>query len=126
MGSGGGGGGGNPAALYQNAAPMEGLPISGKESTIGSPWEYGEFQNFLPDIPEAGKGPAPSATGLTSEMFKYKSPTGVVAQSETGNQINDLKNELAKLKAGGVNNVTQQPQEMGPQKYWDQSIYNEG
>jgi len=103
MGSGGGGGGGNPAALYQNAAPMGGLPIAGAESTIGSPYEYGQFQSFLPDVPTAEQHSqgqrAPSATGLNSDMFQYRSPTGVVAESGVGNQISDLRGALAKLTA---------------------------
>jgi len=99
MGSGGGGGGGNPALLMQNAAPMQGLPVAGKDSTIGSPYEYGKFQNFLPDIP--AEGPAPSATGLRPDMFQYRSPSGVVAQSDVGNQIQQLRDALAKLQSQG-------------------------
>ena len=90
-----GGGGGNPQALYQNAAPMEGLPIAGKDSTIGSPYEYGKFQNFLPDI--KADGPNDMATGLCPDMFMYKSPSGVVAQSDQSGQIDQLRDALAKL-----------------------------
>ena len=102
MGSGGGGGGGNPAALYMNSKPMEGLPIAGKDSTIGSPFEYGKFQNFLPDV--KAEGPNDMATGLRPEMFKYRSPSGVVAESDTGNQIGQLRDALAKLQAGQGSN----------------------
>lgn len=69
--------GGNPSALYQNAAPMDGLPIAGKDSTIGDPFDYGKFQNFLPDLPSDGSK-APSATGLTADMLQFKSPRGGV------------------------------------------------
>jgi hypothetical protein len=98
MGSGGGGGGGNPQALYQNAAPMKNLPIAGEGGGVGSPWEYGQFQNFLPDIKAEGQNPM--ATGLRPDMFKYKSPSGVVAESDTGNQIKELRDALAALQAG--------------------------
>jgi hypothetical protein len=101
------GGGGNPGALYQNAAPMEGLPIAGKDSTIGSPFEYGQFQSFLPNLPsaeeQAGGMRAPSATGINSDMLKFKSPSGVIAPNPGMDQINSLRDELAKLKAGGAN-----------------------
>jgi hypothetical protein len=96
MGSGGGGGGGNPGLLTQNAAPMQGLPIAGKDSTIGSPYDYGKFQNFLPDIP--AEGPAPSATGLKPDMFTYRSPSGKVDPSQN-DQIQELRNTLAQLQA---------------------------
>ena len=96
MGS-GGGGGGDPSALQRTAAPAPGLPISGKDSTIGDPYEYGKFQSFLPDIPNDGSA-APSAHGLQNDMFMYKSPSGVVAQSDQSGQINDLRDALAKLQ----------------------------
>jgi hypothetical protein len=105
------GGGGNPAALYQNAAPMEGLPIAGKDSTIGSPFEYGQYQSFLPDLPSADQMKegmrAPSATGINSDMMKFKSPSGVIAPNPGADEIKGLRDELAKLKAGGAagNNV---------------------
>jgi len=116
MGSGGGGGGGNPEALYENAAPMEGLPVAGAGSTIGSPWEYGQFQNFLPEIP--AEGPAPSATGLKPDMFQYKSPSGVVAEGGANGQIEELRAALAKLQAaGGAQNS-----DPNDQPYWDTSL----
>jgi hypothetical protein len=74
MGS-GGGGGGNPALLTQNAAPMGGLPIAGKDSNIGDPYDYGKFQSFLPNPNPDGS--ATLARGLTPDMFQYKSPSGV-------------------------------------------------
>jgi hypothetical protein len=85
------------------ATPMPGLPIAGADSTIGDPYEYGKFQNFLPDVQAEGKNP--SATGLRPEMFQYKKPSGVVDP-----EIQKLRNELAALKgsssaapAGGGN-----------------------
>jgi hypothetical protein len=85
---------------------MEGLPIAGKDSTIGSPFEYGKFQSFLPDLATDG-GPNPMAKGLTSDMFQYKSPSGVVAQSDTGNQIKELRDALAKLTASSKDSSNQ-------------------
>ena len=100
------GGGGNPAMLASQAAPMPGLPIAGKDSTIGNPFEYGKFQNFLPDIPGEGEGPAPSATGLTKEMFLYKSPSGVVEKSAGpgADEIQSLRDALAKMQEESANN----------------------
>ena len=98
MGSGGGGGGGNPQALYQNAAPMQGLPIAGSESTIGSPYEYGQFQSFLPELSTDGS-PNPMATGLSRDMLQFRSPTGTVAPNTGDGQIATLRNDLAKLRA---------------------------
>lgn len=98
MGSSGGGGGGNPAYLYMGADnPMPGLPVAGKDSTIGSPYEYGKFQSFLPEIKAEGQNDM--ATGLRPEMFQYKSPSGVVAQSDQGNQIQSLRDQLAQLQS---------------------------
>jgi hypothetical protein len=97
MGSSGGGGGGNPNAMFMNVAPMADLPIAGKDSAVGSPYEYGKFQSFLPDI--KAEGPNDMATGLRPEMFQYKSPSGVVAQSDQGNQIQSLRDQLAQLQA---------------------------
>jgi len=97
MGSGGGGGGGNPALLMQNARPMQGLPVAGQGGGIGSPYEYGKFQNFLPDV--KAEGPNDMATGLRPEMFEYRSPSGVVQQSNSDTQIAELRNSLAALQA---------------------------
>jgi hypothetical protein len=101
MGSGGGGGGGGGRGAMMDAAPMEGLPVAGANSTIGSPYEYGQFQSFLPDIQAEGQNPM--ATGLRPEMFEYRSPQGVVAQSGQGGEIDELRNALAKLQAAGQN-----------------------
>jgi hypothetical protein len=97
MGSGGGGGSSDPSALMRNAAPMEGLPIAGADSTIGSPYEYGEFQSFLPDIKAEGQNPM--ATGLRPDMFQFKSPTGVTAPSNDTLGIESLRSDLASLMA---------------------------
>jgi hypothetical protein len=103
MGSSGGGDDGMAAMMAMRAAtPMPGLPIAGADSTTGDPYEYGKFQNFLPDVQAEGKNP--SATGLRPEMFQYKKPSGVVDP-----EIEKLRNELAALKgssaapAGGGN-----------------------
>lgn len=72
----GGGGGGNPDTMFGNAAPMPDVPIAGQGGQTQDPFSYGQFQNFLPEIPGVGKGPAPSATGLTAEMFQYAPPGG--------------------------------------------------
>ena len=72
-----GGGSGNPMFLSQGGTPIPGLPIAGQGAPNDNPRNFGSFQNFLPDLPAAGGGPAPSATGLTSGMLQYKSPQGV-------------------------------------------------
>jgi len=111
MGSSGGGGGGYMVSPV--GPPMPGLPVAGADSTIGSPFEYGKFQNFLPDI--KSEGPNDVATGLRPDMFTYRSPSGVVAQGgggggnmaqnaaqgDVGNQIQELRNQLAQLQSGG-------------------------
>ena len=51
---------------------IPGLPVAGKDSTIGDPYEYGKFQNFLPDA--KASGPNDMATGLRPEMFEYRKP----------------------------------------------------
>jgi hypothetical protein len=102
-----GGGGGNPQALYANAAPMQGLPIVGKDSSaVGNPYDYGKFQNFLPDAGSDGKYPV--ARGLTPDMFTYKSPSGAVAPG-VGDQISDLRTQLAKLSASGTGTAATTP-----------------
>lgn len=107
MGSSGGGGGGNPNAMFMNVAPMKGLPVAGADSNIGSAYEYGKFQNFLPDI--KADGPNDMATGLRPEMFEYRSPGG--AQSGGGpapgggnaaGQVQQLRDALAAIQAGQV------------------------
>jgi hypothetical protein len=55
--------------------PIPDLPVAGKDSTIGDPYEYGKFQSFLPDA--KASGPNDMATGLRPEMFQYRKPTGV-------------------------------------------------
>lgn len=99
MGSGGGGGSSDPSALMRTAAPMQGLPVAGKDSTIGSPYEYGQFQSFLPEIKAEGQNPM--ATGLRPDMFQFKSPTGVTAGGGGGN-ADAMRNILAQLASGGA------------------------
>ena len=97
MGSSGGGGGGYSSmmALMNQGSPMPGLPIAGAGTNI-DPYEYGKFQNFLPE-PKA-EGPNDMATGLRPDMFTYRSPSGKVDPSQ-GEQIQGLRDELAKLTA---------------------------
>jgi hypothetical protein len=101
MASSGGGGGGNPMALMGQNTPMPGLPIAGKDSSIGDPYEYGKFQNFLPDIKAEGMNDM--ATGLRPDMFNYNKPganggTGADAGGGAGDQLRDA---LAAVVAGG-------------------------
>ena len=98
MGSGGGGGGNaGMMALMNQGRPMPGLPIAGQGGGIGNAYEYGKFQNFLPDV--KAEGPNDMATGLRPEMFEYRSPSGVVQQSNSDTQIAELRNSLAALQA---------------------------
>ena len=88
------GGSANPAFLSQGGRPIPGLPIAGQGAPNDNPRNFGSFQEFLPEISPAGRsgyqimpagqGPNPSATGLTSEMFQYRSPQGAVAPSGGG------------------------------------------
>ena len=101
MGSSGGGGGFNPLA-FGAANPMPGLPIAGANSTIGDPYEYGKFQNFLPDIKAEGRNDM--ATGLRPEMFNYTKPNpgGGVLPGNTlssANDIQGLRDQLAALQS---------------------------
>lgn len=73
MGSGGGGGGPTPPPVAQ---PISGVPIAGSGSTSIDPYNYGQYQSFLPDIPKEGS--APSAMGLTSDMFRYAAPNDIL------------------------------------------------
>lgn len=94
--SGGGDSGAGMMALMQQGTPMPGLPIAGQGPSV-NPFEYGKFQNFLPDIQAEGENPM--ATGLRPDMFKYRSPSGVVQESNADAQIGDLRNQLAALQA---------------------------
>ena len=105
------GGSANPMFLSQGGTPMPGLPIAGQGAPNDNPRNFGSFQNFLPDIPPAGQGPAPLARGLTAEMLQYKSPQGVLAPSGGGGavggggggggggQIDQLRQQLASLQS---------------------------
>ena len=79
----------------REATPMPGLPVAGKDSTIGDPYAYGKFQNFLPVTQASGANP--SATGLEPEMFQYTTPSG-----GTDPEVQSLRNELAQLKASSA------------------------
>src|SRR4029077_13186549 len=95
-----GGGSGNPMFLSQGGTPIPGLPIAGQGAPNDNPRNFGAFQNFLPDIPPAGQGPAPLAKGLTAEMFNYKSPQGVVAPGGGGgSDVDSLRQQLAALQS---------------------------
>jgi hypothetical protein len=79
------------------ANPMSGLPVAGKDSTIGDPYKYGQFQNFLPE--PLTEGPNPMATGLRPDMFQYRKPgSGAGADPE----IQQLRDQLAQVQAGGA------------------------
>lgn len=82
------GGGANPAYLLMGGTPMPNLPIAGSPEASIDPKTYGEFQSFLPDAPDAGGGPAASATGLTKDMFDYRKPGA-------------MRDALAQVVAGG-------------------------
>jgi hypothetical protein len=104
------GGSANPMYLSQGGVPMPGLPIAGQGAPNDNPRNFGQFQEFLPQIsPQgspgyqimpAGQGPNPSATGLTSEMFQYRSPQGAVAP----NDVDSLRQQLAALQAQQAGN----------------------
>lgn len=72
------GDGGYQGPIMTSPGPaIPGLPVAGADSTIGSPFDYGKFQNFLPDIKSTG--PNDVATGLRPDMFQYRSPSGAMA-----------------------------------------------
>jgi hypothetical protein len=101
------GGSANPMYLSQGGVPMPGLPIAGQGAPNDIPQNFGKFQEFLPEISPAGRpgyqimpagqGPNPSATGLTSDMFRYRSPQGNVTPSE----VDSLRQQLAALQQQG-------------------------
>jgi hypothetical protein len=121
-----GGGSGNPMYLSQGGVPMPGLPIAGQGAPNDNPRNFGAFQEFLPEVSPAGRpgyqilpagqGRAPLATGLTSEMFQYRSPQGAVAPGGGGgggggggsggassSDIDSMKQQLAALQAQAGN-----------------------
>lgn len=111
-----GGGGGNPSLMMQAASPMAGIPIAGQGGGVGNPFEYGYFQNFLPDAPAAGQ-PMQSATGLTSDMMQYRAPqSGQMAPSNADLMRNELAALQAKMAA-----MQQKPAEQKPREpVWEQ------
>lgn len=116
------GGSANPAFLSQGGNPMPNIPIAGQAGEL-KPQERGSFQEFLPEVAPAGRagyqinaaggGRNPSATGLTADMFKYRSPTGILtpgsssgaaaaapaAAAAGGGGSDDLRQQLAALQA---------------------------
>ena len=102
MGSSGGDGGGYYPGMFGAATPMPGLPIAGAGGTIGDPYEYGKFQNFLPDIKATGQNDM--ATGLRPEMFNYTKPNpggGTLAGNSlsSASEIQGLRDQLAAIQA---------------------------
>ena len=89
--SGGDDGGLSSLLAMQAAQPMPGLPVAGKDSTIGDPYEYGKFQNFLPDIKAEGQNDM--ATGLRPNMFNYTKPNpgGGVLPGTSLSSANDIQ-----------------------------------
>jgi len=83
----------------QPATPMPGLPVAGKDSSVGDPFQYGKFQSFLPE--PKSSGPNDMATGLRPEMLQYRSPNGGGGGGGMGAdpEVAKLRDELAKLKA---------------------------
>jgi len=117
-------GGSYQGPIMTTAGPqIPNLPVAGADSTIGSPFEYGKFQNFLPDA--KASGPNDMATGLRPEMFQYRSPSGVVAESGLSGQIQGLRDQLAQLQASSSssssssssNNQFGAAQSMSPAEY---------
>ena len=102
------GGSANPMFLSQGVTPMPNVPIAGQAGEL-KPQERGTFQEFLPEIAPAGQagyqimpagqGPNPSATGLTAEMFRYRSPQGVLS---TSSEVDSLRQQLAAAQAAAA------------------------
>jgi hypothetical protein len=106
------GGSANPMYLSQGGVPIPRLPIAGQGAPNDTPQNFGQFQEFLPEIsPQgragyqimpAGQGPNPSATGLTADMFRYRSPNGAVTPAPAaaaGGGGDDLRQQLAALQS---------------------------
>ena len=81
------------------------LPVQGASV---NPYEYGKFQNFLPEI--QGRGPEPDGDGAAARTCSSTArPSGVEAEGAGGAAGGDaapgrseaLRDELAKLTAGG-------------------------
>ena len=119
------GGSANPMFLSQGGSPMPGLPIAGQGAPNDNPRNFGQFQEFLPTVqPPGGTAggysipsnaetrSAPSATGLKSEMFQYRSPQGAIAPSggaaaapagASAGDVNSLRQQVAALQAQAGN-----------------------
>jgi hypothetical protein len=71
MGGGSDDGGGYNPAMFNQASPMPGVPVSSAGGSGGTdPYNYGKYQSFLPV--------AGSAHGLTDDMFKYRTPNEIM------------------------------------------------
>ena len=98
----------NPMFLSQGNTPMPNIPIAGQAGEL-KPQERGTYQEFLPavapggmsgyQIMPQGQGPNPSATGLTAEMFRYRSPQGVLS---TSSEVDSLRQQLAAAQAAAA------------------------
>lgn len=95
------GGSANPAYLSQGNAPIPNLPIAGQGAPNDNPRNFGAFQNFLPDIPPAGQGPAPLAHGLTAEMLQYRSPQGAAVPTGGGGAVGAGAGAASAAAGGG-------------------------
>jgi hypothetical protein len=104
--------------LSQGGVPIPRLPIAGQGAPNDTPQNFGQFQEFLPTIqPPGGTAggytipsnaetrAAPSATGLKSEMFQYRSPQGAIAPAAAAAAAggdasgSDLRQQLAALQS---------------------------
>jgi hypothetical protein len=88
----------NSMPIQQNATPAPGLPVAGQGGGTGSPYDYGQYQNFLPDAQASGQNPM--ATGLRPDMFKFRGPGGGPNPQLQGQQGNTLREALSTLLAG--------------------------
>ena len=86
-----GGGGGQQA--FGSATPMADVPISGGPGMAPDPTNYGRFQSFRPK-----SGSDASATGLTPEMFQYRTPQEVLGGA-SGGAAPALRQQLAAAMA---------------------------
>jgi|KBSMisStaDraftv2_1062788.scaffolds.fasta_scaffold549773_2 hypothetical protein len=90
----------------QPATPIPGLPVAGKDSSVGDPYEYGKFQSFLPE--PKSSGPNDMATGLRPEMLQYRSPNGG-GSDQLRNQLAATITSTPNAPAAGPAAATPQP-----------------
>jgi hypothetical protein len=120
-----GGGPGDPRFLSQGGTPIPGLPIAGQGAANDTPQNFGKFQEFLPTVQAPGgtaggytipsnaeTRAAPSATGLKSEMFQYRSPQGAIMPiggagggggGASSSDVSAMRQQLAALQAQAGN-----------------------